>query len=264
MQHRASTRLCHATAGRVTGAADLQRIRGLEERAFNAWPALQTVVADGWVMRFSAGYTKRANSLNAWMPSAPVESILPETAALYRRQGLPLVVRLSPLADEAADAALAARGFARIDETIVMVAPIADGAIDSSVVIDAKPTARWSAGFADANRVPDRHRQTHDAMLAAIRWPAAFASLTEDQRPVAWGLGVAERGMVGLFDIVTSPDVRRRGLGRRLVTSLLAWGRSEGCREAYLQVVATNTPAIALYQALGFREVYRYHYRVEA
>ncbi len=48
----------------------------------------------------------------------------------------------------------------------------------------------------------------------------------------------------------------------RLVDSLLAWGAKAGCTEAYLQVVATNAPAIALYRALGFTEVYRYHYQV--
>ncbi|WP_246757367.1 hypothetical protein [Methylobacterium sp. OT2] len=37
----------------------------------------------------------------------------------------------------------------------------------------------------------------------------------------------------------------------------------EGARAACLQVVAANTPARALYRALGFeRELYRYHYRV--
>jgi ribosomal protein S18 acetylase RimI-like enzyme len=70
--------------------------------------------------------------------------------------------------------------------------------------------------------------------------------------------------MVGLFDIVTLPSARRRGVGRRLVTSMLAWARDEGATDGYLQVVATNAPAIALYRQLGFDEAYRYHYRQAA
>ena len=84
-----------------------------------------------------------------------------------------------------------------------------------------------------------------------------------DGRSVAWGLAVAERGKVGLFDIVTAPEARRQGAARRLVMALLAWGQGQGARDAYLQVVTTNAPAIALYRSLGFVAAYRYHYRVE-
>ena len=244
--------------------ATLDRVRALEERAFNAWPALQTVVADGWLMRFADGYTKRANSLNAWQPGCPVGTAVDVAREAYAQVNVPFVVRLSPLAEPGADDVLAARGFRKLDETMVMALPLeADRfAIDPAAIIAGQPDAAWAHGFAEANRVPERHRPTHDAMLAAIRWPAAFASLVDGERTLAYGLAVAERGKVGLFDIVAAPTARRQGAGRRLVQSLLAWGVETGCSEAYLQVVATNVPAIALYQALGFAEVYRYHYRV--
>jgi len=240
------------------------RIRGLEERAFNAWPALHTVLADGWVMRFANGYTKRANSLNAWQPGCTIDTAVDLARDVYSHAGLPLVVRLSPLAEPSADAVLSARGFSKLDVTMVMTLPLQPGrfALDPAARIMQQPDPAWAQGFAEANRVPDRHRPTHDAMLAAIRWPAAFASLVDGARTLAFGLAVAERGKVGLFDIVTAPTSRRQGAGRRLVQSLLAWGAAAGCSEAYLQVVASNAPAIALYRELGFTEAYRYHYRV--
>ena len=37
----------------------------LEELAMNAWPAIQTYLYDGWIVRFANGYTKRANSVTA-------------------------------------------------------------------------------------------------------------------------------------------------------------------------------------------------------
>ena len=38
--------------------------RRLEEVAMNAWPSLQQMLFDGWIVRLAQGYTKRANSVN--------------------------------------------------------------------------------------------------------------------------------------------------------------------------------------------------------
>jgi uncharacterized protein (UPF0371 family) len=39
-------------------------ITELEEISLNSFPSLQTILYDGWVLRFANGYTKRANSVN--------------------------------------------------------------------------------------------------------------------------------------------------------------------------------------------------------
>ena len=38
-------------------------IQEIEELSMNAWPSLQTLLLDGWVLRFAAGYTRRANAV---------------------------------------------------------------------------------------------------------------------------------------------------------------------------------------------------------
>ena len=40
---------------------DLIEVRRLEELAFAGWPALDSRDVAGWRLRFSDGYTKRAN-----------------------------------------------------------------------------------------------------------------------------------------------------------------------------------------------------------
>lgn len=237
-------------------------IRTIEERALNAWPALTTVMMEGWVLRLSRGYTKRANSLNALVPAAGADGVLEAAEPVFRAAGLRPIVRLSPLVPAGTDDTLAARGYEAADPTTVMTAEIAARDGDPEVEIAAMPTADWTAGFAAANNVPARHRQTHDRMLASLALPAAFATLRRDGRPIAYGLGVAECGMIGLFDIVALADARRQGAGRRLVTALMAWGHARGATRAYLQVVDANAPAVALYRNLGFRPAYGYHYRL--
>src|SRR5690606_843683 len=80
--------------------------------------------------------------------------------------------------------------------------------------------------------------------------------------PCAFAMAVADGASIGLFNLLSAPAHRRRGLGRTLVEVLLAEAHRAGARAAWLQVAADNRPAVMLYESLGFVEAYRYHYRL--
>jgi N-acetylglutamate synthase len=63
--------------------------------------------------------------------------------------------------------------------------------------------------------------------------------------------------------VATENGYRKRGLSRSCLSAILNWARREAdATGACLQVVAANTPAVRMYEQLGFdRELYRYHYR---
>jgi len=65
----------------------------------------------------------------------------------------------------------------------------------------------------------------------------------------------------GLFDILTLPAARRQGCARELIAGLATEAYRQGARRLYLQCIAANAPARALYQAAGFTPAYRYWYR---
>jgi len=270
----------------VVPSPESDAIRILEECAMNAWPAHQSVLCDGWVLRLAAGYTKRANSANALFPSGRFSEIVPLVETFYARHALPTVFRLSPLAGSEPASVLDAAGYRYVDPTLVMTlalaappaAPIAVpiavppastpaielAPLDDEVIIEPSPSAEWREGFSRANAVAPASRPVHDRMLALIALPAAFATLTRDSVPIAYGLAVAERGKVGLFDIVVTPAARGRGAGQKLIAALIRWGQGQGAAQAYLQVTASNTAAVGLYRKLGFALAYEYHYRVRA
>ena len=64
---------------------------------------------------------------------------------------------------------------------------------------------------------------------------------------------------VGLdSDVMTMgvlPDFRGRGLGRALMDALLELARQRGSERVFLEVRASNTPAITLYEQSGFERV---------
>lgn len=242
----------------------LDTIRRLECRAFNAWPALQTLVHDGWILRFARGHTKRANSVNAlWPCETPLEARIGHAEALYRRHDLPPVFRITPLAEPGLDAALAGRGYASFDRSLVMQAPLgASTASDGTIELSTSPLPVWLGAFGKATGARSADVSTLGEMLGKLVPPAAFARVDgPDGAPCAFGMGVAEAGELGIFEMLTVPAARRAGHAARLIEALMQWGRAQGASTAYLQVTGDNAPALALYARLGFREVYAYHYR---
>ncbi len=79
----------------------------------------------------------------------------------------------------------------------------------------------------------------------------------EASRAAGDGGGVAllalrgARGWVAGMGV--APGRRRGGLGRALMVSLIEQARRRAVREIVLEVLEQNTPAIALYESLGFR-----------
>ncbi len=60
-----------------------------------------------------------------------------------------------------------------------------------------------------------------------------------------------------MMNLAVSNDHRRKGIGRELVCSLLTALKDRGVRSLTLEVRASNAPACALYENLGFLQVGR-------
>lgn len=251
----------------ATREATTATIRTLECRAFNAWPALQTVVDEGWLLRFARGHTKRANSVNVLWPGggADLPLRIARAEALYRAQRLQPVFRVTPLAEPDLDAALAARGYEAFDPSLVLagdIAAVADAARAPLPVPAPDPFAGWLDAFGAATQAAPAPLAALGDMLRVLVPPAGFVRVpARDGGDGAYAMGVAEAGDLGVFEVLTVPEARRQGLAAKALAALAAWAMPLGARRAWLQVTAENAPARALYARLGMREIYRYHYR---
>ncbi|HEX9325880.1 MAG TPA: GNAT family N-acetyltransferase [Reyranella sp.] len=183
-------------------------------------------------------------------------------AAYRERRQLP-VWRLTPLAPPAVVDLLAGRGCRPIERSLLQICPLNPGFAPSpEVSIQPEPSAAWLEAFCTYSPVRPEHRDTMRRMLASIAAPAGFAFVEEAGQPMAMAIGAVQGDHMGLFDVLVMPQARRRGLARKVTESLYAWAWRHGARFAYLQVVATNTAAMPLYTAQGFRTVYDYEYFV--
>jgi ribosomal protein S18 acetylase RimI-like enzyme len=239
----------------------------LEELSLNAWPALQTVSYDGWLLRFADGYTRRANSVYALYASTTdtLEKIA-HCEQVYQSKGQDCVFKMSAAVQPSnLDDVLEEQGYEADATTSMQTLDLKGvGLPDTGTVrLDTEVTEAWFAAFCRLNDVDARRLPTMTRMLNSIVPAKCFAALQRDGETVAVGLAVAEGDYVGLFDIVTVAHSRNQGLGTQLILHLLNWGKSEGADHAYLQVMQNNVPALRLYAKLGFCEQYRYWYRVK-
>lgn len=246
--------------------ADPLLARRIEEASLNAWPALHQVLLDGWVLRFAGGFTKRANAVVPLYPSSrPVEDKIAYCERLYANQHLRPIFRLTDIDDaHTLDALLAARGYRHLDPTLVLWAPLPSTAVRAEIDADYEELDRegWLDLYTALAGMPPTTQHLHAALLKAIRTPCLYGALRTGAGHAACGLGVVEQDLVGLFDILTASDRRRRGHGERLIRALLARGCGAGAGAAYLQVLENNEPARALYAKLDFVPLYRYWYRI--
>jgi ribosomal protein S18 acetylase RimI-like enzyme len=247
---------------------DTSRIREIEEAAARAWPAEERFEREGWLLRASAGVTRRANSVLpvGGDPNASLPQLVREVEAWYCQRGLPVRFQMTPAAQPTGlDDFLAAKGYLITDRTQVQTAPLAPlSSLPSlSVAVDLSPTRSdlWEEVFAGAEELSPRAFRHRRRLLSRIPEPRAFAIASIRHEPVAVGLCAAEGDWTGLFGLATLPEWRRQRAGTAIVKALAEWSEAHGAREMYLQVREDNEEAQHLYRRLGFELAYHYHYR---
>jgi GNAT superfamily N-acetyltransferase len=241
----------------------------VEEACLNGWPSLREVVFQGWLLRFADGYTRRSNSVNPlWGDHSDLTERIRYCETLYTAQGLPTVFRIPSWVNPDLSDALDECGYGPVeDETRVLYMDLNHQEFSASGGVhlqEATPTGSWLQTLSDLQGQSEHSRITHQRILEALCIPAVFAGArTDDGELAALAFGAVYNSIVCVNSVITDPSFQRRGLARSVLSAVLTWARdSTGATGACVPVVASNLPAVALYERLGFRhEVHRYHYR---
>ena len=241
----------------------MSEVAALEDVCERAWPPRERVELDGAVLRFTHGFTRRANSARVDGGGDDLEGLIARAEREYRSRGLRPGFRLTPLSPPAFERLLRERGYIVDTEAVVMVAEALPEAARHEGRRRDRTGARARRGVAarlPGHRAPLARRAGPGRPLGArLRdSPRRFALARVDGEPAATGYARLEDDWLYIACVGTFPDHRRRGLARAVSERLFAWGAASGARRAILQVETKNAAAQGLYGQLGFRPRYVY------
>ncbi|WP_241037120.1 GNAT family N-acetyltransferase [Blastococcus litoris] len=243
--------------------AEVRDVFELERLAARTWRGLEQERLGGWLLRAGGGFTGRANSvLVAGNPPTELAAAVTAVAGWYAARGLRPRAQVPLPGAEAADEALAAAGWTRDDDNLVLTASL-DGWGEPSVPVELapEPDEAWLRGYRyRGTPLPPVALQVlvaaDEPVFAAVRTAPAPAP------PAAVARGVVTDGWLVVTAVTVDEGARRQGLATAVMAALGAWARGRGGHSCLLQVAGTNAGALALYERLGFTEHHRYHYRL--
>ncbi|MFZ0543922.1 MAG: GNAT family N-acetyltransferase [Candidatus Promineifilaceae bacterium] len=242
----------------------------LEELAANAWTAEVVQLVDGWRFRYTPGVSSRR--VNSVWPNnigryLTVEEKLALVEAFYARRRLPARFQISPAAQPTnLDDILAERGYGIDAPTFVQTVPIRSilqqlPANQETVTFQTTLPGDWFDFQVAQYQLNEAQIAARKAAFWRIGPQSVFALVKIDGETAGIGLGILERGWLGVFNMLTHPDMRRLGIATAVLHALAGWGQAHGANWAYLQVMEDNPQARSLYGRAGFVAKYQYYYR---
>ncbi len=236
---------------RSATAIDAEELTKITSRG---WPAIESQALGDWELRSSRQFTGRANSVAAHgSPGRPFDQALDAVRTFYTERDQ------SPLAQVVVgstnEAAFTAAGWSDHEQdTAHAVVQVAD--LDPSY--DADPEARVTATVDD--EWLSHYLRVNDpaAARAVLEGPAQVVFVSIGEPIVAIGRVVVTGEWAGIACVEVDPEMRRRGLGSRIVDTALAWAVDHGADKAYLQTMRSNVAARGLYQPYGFVDHHDY------
>lgn len=249
----------------TTAGNSLPTVRRFEAAGFRAWPAEDVRYDGAWQIRLSPGNpTRRPNCLVPLDPgdTGNIAGRLRDIEKRFGEAGVSFVLKETPLCPPEVIECLKAMEFLPEAESIVKTVSLNESHIEAGV--DLVPS-QDPVLFADAcGKVDERFAANYGVMLRMIEAlepeKGMFFLEPEGKKVQAVTLCVRDGNLAGLQQVAVRPELRGQGIGSAITSAALRWAKLRGALTGWLQVEATNNPAIGLYEKLGFREVYRYRY----
>jgi len=234
-------------------------IKKLEEFSMNAFPSQEMLLQNGCVVRLSGGRSKRLNSVNMIYRSGLSQDEIIISKEHFDRIGFPHTFKLTPLSHDM-DTVLRHLQYKESGRTSIQTCTIDGLSISEEVNFTDNYDEHWIQSYMRIGRKTPGDQKAFRYAWSSPLTKKIFASVKIGDNYVAFGVGIIEEDWIGIYGVLVDPDFRRKGLGRKVTESLLAYSKNMGINHAYLQVEVSNPNAIRLYETIGFKEKYQYYY----
>jgi GNAT superfamily N-acetyltransferase len=240
-------------------------IESLERATLDAVAPPLVEELPGWLLPFDQSTIGRARSAVPLHHAAQDTHIVQTIVDRYTAHQLPAAFRLADVASlSGIHQALRRRGFTPQQPTLVQIGSarhmrgVFDEHTNTPVTVTERPTPQWSAVYTAPgfDAVDGAHRVQALSRSAAV----VFASIADEQGPVAAGTASFSHGWASVHGMRTLERARGRGLAGCALAALAKQAIARGVDRLFLQVDENNAPALALYQRAGFQTAWRYHY----
>ena len=237
-------------------------VRLWEETNANVWPSFEHMLYDGWLLRFTRGYSRNNNCVwPLYEGDMPLDLKITFCEGQYAARGLNCGFRLSELPGHGAiEERLTECGYVIDNPNLVMIRASMDtpGANITELGLD-----EWLETIYRLNPVDDPEMSNWERqVLKRIALPSRFAVVVRNGKACAYGRSARQGNILIIEDLWTLPELRSQGLGTQLIQGLLGLGLKDGTTTAYLTVNESNAGARRLYERLGFVDRYLYRYLI--
>lgn len=236
----------------------LPSVQDLYQVTDKSWPPAQQSANGVWIIREGQGGGSRVSSATANGPITQADLPVAEQAMRALGQVPQFMIRHG---DDDLDQLLATAGYQIKDPVNLYVAPVSDIALTPIPPVTSfevwPPLAAqaeiWAEGGIGPTRlaVMERAPQPKTTFLGRI-----------DDTPAGTAYVGSHLGVAMIHAIEITPDQRRKGLARHLITGAAFWAQRAGLSHVSLVCTQANLAANALYASMGFTRVGQYHYRI--
>ncbi|NTJ44812.1 GNAT family N-acetyltransferase [Agrobacterium larrymoorei] len=248
-----------------SSAINLPLVRRLEAVGFRAWPASSVIYDGSWQLRLTGSHpSKRINCVVPLDPSDYGNCGLRLEKARKRFEdfGRPLIIRETTLMPAELRAHLYDNGWTVFEEVKVMTSDLIRAELPETIAhLPSHDIGRFVEASLKVSGDDPALRPAIAEIVSSIK-PTLGLFIKEEIEgdPQATVICVQDNDLAGILSLDVAETARRRGTGSEILTSALRWARISGAKTAWLQVVSTNLPALALYEKFGFSEAYTYRY----